>query len=293
MKHAKLNEHDRIPNIEPVRMDQVQGQWKAGSDYTVVVPPGDFLTLRMGVDIDHPLFSKDLPNQLGKALELFGFKHYQPHKHWTHRPGVNFYFRIPKSSIKLLPYKGYSYPYIQIGDLVLTLNTSGGSGTGNGWYDYISEVATTAVNHPVANLKYIASHAVPGELPDNLKKPITDEYRCAVASRRVPAAIITLIEAKKQPIIKLADGYSFSNTTEGFAAGLIRNTRTTWRKPTAEEIASNPRVTSIGNTSESGRLKHFVVTLSGVAVRVKPSQVDWFKTATANHFDFWGNMVAA
>ena len=94
-----------------MRMDLAGDTFQVEADYQVKLPPGDHLIVIVGAHLGEPGYDFDHPNVAVKKSELFEFKHYHRTrgKFWTSKPGINFYFVLPKAQIELLSEKGYSY----------------------------------------------------------------------------------------------------------------------------------------------------------------------------------------
>ena len=234
--------------------------------YWVEIEPGDYLFVEMGFVVGKAGARFKHPNIAKTVRRVYGFKHYlrSGAKRWTHAPGVSHYFIIPKSAIKLLPEKGYSYIPAEINGIKIVFNVSGGGG--GDWTDYLRTQTQISVNHPKAALKKIAEVALPPgscpfEIPEIKPTEGTEDYdwKVMVARKMVRPKIIKLVKEGKTPTVYLRAGCDYMGETNG----------------KADEIHS---------------WKHDVLVLSmgGYRVNAKGSQIDWYRTACANGMDEWG-----
>lgn len=136
--------------------------------YYINSAEGDNLLIIASVIADKRNASFDHPNVLLHRPEVLEFKYYRHNggKYWVAKPGIAFYFLVPKDRIELVPEQGYSYVKVLIGGKKFTLSVSGGTSGNGGWCDYIGNVAHIGVGHPVRDLKTLADNSLsPETLP--------------------------------------------------------------------------------------------------------------------------------
>jgi len=240
-----------------MRMDLAGERFQVEEGYTVELPPGNHLTVIAGACLGEPASRFDHPNVAAKKSELFEFKHYRRSgsKFWTSRPGVNFYFVVPKAQIDLLPEKGYSYVPVLIRGRKCRLNVSGGGGSER-WTDYVRSVVHVGCGWPLKDLKLLAEIAAsPAECqPQGIAlniEPLDEREQQSFAD----AAAAVTMRAKLEPgsRVMLRDGYSYQDSQGPL------------------EILSRP-----------DRKRHFVCQGFPGDVRVPYAAIDWGKTAEAN-----------
>ncbi len=109
-----------------------------GERYEIEIEPGDFLMVKAGATADKATAHFKHPNVAVTARTIHEFKHYRRNgsKFWTARAGVDHYFVIPRTAIKMLPKKGYSFIPAEINGVRVSFNVSGG-GDGRVWTDYL------------------------------------------------------------------------------------------------------------------------------------------------------------
>lgn len=137
---------------------------RVADDYHIILPQTDLICLTIGFTKAKGLnWEFDSPNLIRRLERDFEFKHYtNSGKYWTKEAGVDYVFAVPVEQIQVGLEKTYSYPNIVINGYLLSLNTSGGSHANGCWEDYISEHASTAVNHPGTVLEDVSAVAVRG-----------------------------------------------------------------------------------------------------------------------------------
>jgi hypothetical protein len=145
-----------------------------------------YIVLVMGADQDHPGYEFSHPNLARSRDKVFEYKHSAPngHKWWTLKQGREHVFIVPRERVLLRLVEGYSYPEFQIGEYVIGLNTSGGTGPGrHAWTDYITDVVHTFTCLPVTLMKAVAEAAVRGTYLEPFKffDELRDEWRAAHA----------------------------------------------------------------------------------------------------------------
>jgi hypothetical protein len=198
-------------------------------------------------------------------------------KFWTAKAGMDFYFVIPRSAVKMLPEKGHSYIPAEINGVKVTFNVSGG--TANGWTDYLHARTTIAVNHKLADLKKIAEVAVRNSPFEPMGViPLEDETRwnqlAARASKGLIEKIVKLAEDGKSPVVKFLPGFE---EKEGKVVSVNRRAKKIML-PHGDECLKK------WSMDFTGAVKSLVLAVDGnyCRVRAKIGQIDWFETAKAN-----------
>jgi hypothetical protein len=242
-----------------MRMDLAGKKFQVEADYQVLLPPGNHLIVIAGAYLGQPAYDFDHPNVAARKSELFEFKHYRSSgsKFWTSRPGISFYFVLPKAQIELLPEKGYGYVPVLIRGRKCRLGVSGGGGSG--WIDYMGSIDSLGCGWSRKGLKLLADIAV--SPADCRAQGITLEIKAGKNDedwnrrRFALAAAAVTMRARLKPGTKvmLQSGYSYKGD-EG-----------------PLEVISRP-----------SRKRHFVCQGFPGDVRVQSSAIDWLKTAEAN-----------
>ena len=94
-----------------MRMDLAGEKFQVEADYQVMLPPGNHLIVIAGTHLGTTGLQLR-PPQCRREEERTVRVQALPQgggKFWTSRPGIDFYFVLPKAQIELLPEKGYSY----------------------------------------------------------------------------------------------------------------------------------------------------------------------------------------
>jgi len=144
--------------------------------YHIEAEAGDNLLIVASVIADKKNASFDHPNILLKRPEVLEFKYYRHNggKYWVAKPGIAFYFLVPKDRIEIVPEKLYSYVKVLIGGKKYTLNVSGHGSAGE-WTDFFGNVVHISVGHPVHDLKTLADNSLsPEALPLDFNFPERD-----------------------------------------------------------------------------------------------------------------------
>lgn len=245
--------------------------------YRVEIEPGDYLVVSVGFGANKAAAKFSHPNIAATEKVIHEFKHYRRGggKFWTSRAGVDHYLVIPKSAIKLLPEKGYSYVPAEINGVKVAFNVTGiGSG---GWTDIIHINTSISVNHKFGDFKKLCEAAVRGTTLEpivckGLEAGQEAEWDrlAAMAAPSVKDKIYELIEAGKKPIVCLASGYQYDDKNEGEAIEIDRKYRMT------------KQADGTGKWSEDGVVRYITILINGHRVRVKRNQIDWAATAKAN-----------
>lgn len=241
----------------------------------------DHLVIIAGEDARSPRAAFKHPNLAAKANTVHHFRAYWPdgRKKWYCKPGVNFYFVVPRNVVTLLPEKGHSYIKAEINGVKLVFNVSGGSSK-YGWSDWLLTTTDTSCNHKRASLKKLAEVAIPYKLAvEPLKEEEQRHFDRLMAEASVPAKVIEAFKAGEKPMITLVDGCSFSskqNTAPLEDITYVRMAK--WHTASEQEKAGNPNVTKCGKFEDTAKIKSLLCMDDGRRMRVKPSYVDWLKT---------------
>lgn len=252
-----------------------------GEQYQVEIDPGDYLVIRAGASAGKPSARFSHPNVAASGRSIHEFKHYRQNggKFWTARAGVDFYFVVPRSAIKMLPEKGHSYVPAEINGVKVKFNVSGG--TANGWTDWLHTRTEISVGHSIRDLKKIAEVSVRNSpFEPIMVKPLDegDEARWNRMAARLSSELIEKIakmaEEGKNPVVKLLPGYT---EKEGKVVEVDRRAKKIML-PHGDECLKRWRL------EYTGAVKSLIVTAEGCwgRVRVKVGQVDWAATAEAN-----------
>jgi len=261
---------------EPKLMSEVDGVLVVDDDpkdlYRVEVEPGEWLVVEMGFMVEKAAARFRHPNIAATGRRVYSFKHYRcgGSKFWTERAGVSHWLVVPRSAVKMLPEKGYSYVPVEVNGVRMELNVSGGSGfDGPGaWTDWVRTRTSVSVNHKLADLKKVCEVAVRGTPMEPLEpepmEPGREETwaRLAAARGGVKEQVVALVEAGKRPVVCLAPGYDCYGETKGEATAVSRGFR--------------PK------KDGTFRAKGLVLETGAGKFRAGFRQIDWAATAKAN-----------
>lgn len=250
--------------------------------YNIEIEPGNYLVISIGFTVGKPGARYTHPNIALTHKTVHDFKYYRKtgSKFWTSRAGINHILIVPRSQVKLLPEKGYSYIHAEINGAKVMFNVSGGGG--GGWTDYLNTFVTICVNHKLADLKKIAEVCVRNSPFEPLKaKPLTpeDEERwnslSAKATPNIKEKIAKMIEEGKKPVIHFLGRLSYEGNTHGIATGVGRRYKKI-PQPPMEGYHSAYKL------EPTGALREIILDMGWNGVRAKISQIDWYKTAKEN-----------
>jgi len=240
--------------------------------YQVNIQEGENQIVVIGFNAKKPASKFQHPNISATVKRVHEFKHYRRNsKFWTSQAGVDHYLVIPRNKITLLPEKGYSYVKAEINGVQVTFNVSGG--TMNGWTDMLGVKSHISVNHKLSDLKKLTEVAIPQILTD-IKQPDEDELKrwneiVAKGNPNIKEAIAKLIEAEKNPCIKLVAGLTIKS---GYGTSVRR------RRGKKKMLSENS-----WTYNEDGALKKVIGIFNGTRYNIKLSQIDWEETAKANN----------
>jgi hypothetical protein len=274
---VKMTESKLLSDCGPVLV--VDGT--PGEQYQVEIEPGDYLVIRAGATAGKASARFSHPNVAASGKVIHEFKHYRSggSKFWSARAGVDHYFVVPRTAVKLLPVKGYSYIPAEINGIKVRFNVSGG--TANGWTDWLRTSVVISVNHKVSDLKKIAEVSVRNsQFEPIVHKPLDagDEIRWNRLASRLSKDLIEkiakLAEEKKAPIVKFLPGFAGN---EGRVVEVTRRAK----KVNIETEAGFVKSWRIEYT---GAVKGLILVIDGTwgRVRAKVGQIDWAATAVAN-----------
>ena len=253
-----------------------------GNQYQVAIEPGDYLVVCAGATVGKASANFKHPNVAASGKVVHEFKHYHKsgRKSWSARAGMDFIFVIPRSAIKMLPEKGYSYVPAEINGVKVRFNVGGG--TANGWTDWLRTTTKIGVNHKVSDLKKLADVAVRNSPMEPMVMTPLDADRetewnrlAARASKNLVEKIAKLAEEGKRPMVKLMPGF---NEKEGLSVSVIRRRKRVNLPPSPEGWKRWK------NVFNAGAVKSIIICLPGTScnIRVKVGQIDWAATAAAN-----------
>lgn len=255
----------------PVELDNKEKIIEVNPSYFIKVCAGENIVLIAGVDAKSKQADFTHPNLSGSEKTIHEFKHYRKNgsKFWTSKAGVDFYFVIPKSEIKIYPQEGYSYVYAVVNGVQVVLNVSGGGS--NNWTDYVDSFCRISVGHGIKTLKKLAEVAVPEKL--NLKT--LDEYETKrwESNKAKNQELIEKIVALPSPTIKILDKFVFYRAKQGVLSGVSR------RLKKVETVVDGKKSVS---RDWVGAVKRLNVRSEGNLFTVKVGQVDWIETAKLN-----------
>ena len=153
---------------EPVTLSEVaiEGSKRVlnlADDYSIEFPDAPALAICFG-QTETKRFDFNHANVAATKDTTFEFKHYEAGggKHWTRKPGRQFWFVVPSSKIRILPEKGYSYVRAEINGVAIRFNVSGGT-WGPGWRDWVNDRPHVLVGHTLRDMKKIADVALPNQ----------------------------------------------------------------------------------------------------------------------------------
>lgn len=249
---------------------------KEGDRYQVDIEPGEYMVITAGSFAGTAMARFTHPNIAASAKRVLEFKHYRANgsKFWTARAGVDHIFIIPRTAIKMLPQKGYSYIPVEINGVKTIFNVSGG--TMGGWTDLLHTHVSISCGHKLKDLKKLAEVAVRNSPLEPLSVKEMEpaekaqwERLYARASGTVIEKVAKLIEEGKKPTIKMLAGY---DTQEGIGLSVVRRAKKT--------ITGD----NCWTYEYTGALKYILMDAKEYfnGCRVKLNQVDWAKTAEAN-----------
>jgi len=243
--------------------------------YEVEIEPGEYLVVCVGFTAGKPGAKFTHPNIAATEKEVHEYKHYRSSgsKFWTARAGVNHYLVIPRTAVTLMPEKGMSYIKAEINGVKVTFNVSGGGG-GGVWTDYLRMHTSTLVNHPLRDLKKMCEVAIRGTTlepikvkPMELSEEVWWNQLMAKASPRIKEKVAKMVEAGKNPVVRLMSGYTFD---KGEAIEVSRRSRKHRTSETSYTLEYDGSPKSITVVAGFGRY------------RVKMTQIDWYATAKEN-----------
>lgn len=248
-----------------------------GEQYQIEIEQGEYLVIEAGSVVGHAGARFEHPNVAATSKRVFEFKHYRHggSKFWTAKAGVSHYFVVPRSEVKILPHKGYSYIKAEINGAKVTFNVGGG--TINGWTDWLRTHVSVFVNMRVKDLKAIAAVSVRGTELEPVVVEQMEPYQeerwnsmAAKANKKIRNQIFKMVEDGKKPIVKLNRGYTISECVG------LKLDRQYKRVPMDE-----PGHFSL---EPIGAVKSITATAEGYwgNLRTKLSQIDWMATAIAN-----------
>ena len=254
----------------------------AGNQYQVAIEPGKYLVVRAGATIGKASAHFKHSNVAATGKVIHEFKHYHKDggKSWSARAGVDYIFVIPRSAIKMLPEKGYSYVPAEINGVKVRFNVSGG--TANGWTDWLRTSVSISVNHKVKDLKKLADVAVRNtSFEPMVMKPLEPDRElqwnrmAARLTKNLVETVAKLAEEGKRQVIKLMPGF---NEKEGLSVAVSRRRKRVNLPPSPEGWKRWE------NKYNAGAVKSIVICVAGTSchIRVKVDQIDWVATAAAN-----------
>ena len=253
-----------------------------GNQYQVAIEPGEYLVVRAGATINKASAHFTHSNVAATGKVIHEFKHYHKNgsKSWSARAGVDYIFVIPRSAVKLLPEKGYSYVPAEINGVKVRFNVCGG--TANGWTDWLRTSTTISVNHKVKDLKKIAEVAVRNtSFEPMVVKPLEPDQEVqwnrmsARLAKGLVEKVAKMAEEGKHPVVKLMPEFE---EKEGVVVAVSRRRKRVNLPPSPEGYKRWE------NKYNAGAVKSIVISLSGNFhhIRVKVGQIDWAATAEAN-----------
>lgn len=237
-----------------ITMDKVGLKYDLEEGYSVELPEGKYLVVCAGVEYGSTASKFEHENILQVRKSVHNFRAYWPsgYKRWRSKPGIDFFFAIPKERITVIPEKGYSYVPIEIGGERFNLNVSGG-GNGVLWTDYVSQGSSIGIFTSKKKLKVVADNAIiPTDYSVGSVK-VMDEHE-QEHYNRLCAYYDTKNKLQVGDKIVMLAGYTFRGSKGPF--------------PITHRPKRKQRFICYHNEYSS--------------VRIKYSEVDWLETARVN-----------
>jgi hypothetical protein len=269
------------------------------NDYAVLAPNGDGpIFICGGVDARSKEAKLQFPNCIGQHEKIAEFKHSRKNgsKFWTSKPGVEIWFAIPRSEIKVIKTRGYSYVPVIINGVETFLNVSGSGGGGQPfhWIDWISPNGQTVRwGMGKRNIMAIAEVAVSG-VPLPFEREVMDareqkRFNEMVACDEYKPTFIKAYRAGTPLKVCLQEGISFA----GEEVPEMALDSITFGKGKYKKLPQTPEDKADGRQRlEWAETSFRIVSIIGKAnsryYRVKPKDVDWLKTEQANEFQLMG-----
>lgn len=247
-----------------------------GNEHQIVIEKGDYIVVVAGVDARTPSAKFVHPNVAVSCKKIHNFKHYLRGggKKWTAKPGIDFYFVIPKSQIKILPQEPSSYIKSEINGLKVSFNVSGG--TIDGWTDWLGSTAWIGVGLSKRDLKKLAEVAVIGSEMEPVIPAVLDagdekHWNRMMISGKVIEKIYSVCAKGERPKLVLGYGYDVNGVKEGFTEEAVR-----------------ARKRSSGGAycfEKTGKPKNLIVRFPTRLCLVKLNQIDFEETIKANGWE--------
>jgi len=134
----------------------------ADDNYTVEFSPHEHIVLRASAlwGTASSRFQHD--KMVACQTTVLEFKHEARNgrKHWTAKPGIEFWFVVPKAKLELVREKGYSYVPVKLNGVSFRLNVSGGTAKSKGWTDWVGEHADTCCGFKAKHLRALFAAAM-------------------------------------------------------------------------------------------------------------------------------------
>jgi hypothetical protein len=226
------------------------------NDYHINFPNKDYLILIAGANYPDKAVHFNHPNLAGRQNNVFETKAYWPNgrKKWFSHAGVDLYFVVPKSKIKLIPEKGYSYVPVEVNGLTLRLNVSGG--TFDGWTDSVSLQCSVGIDWKVGKLKKLAAAALPPSACKGIEIRFRENTQPELHTQLVNG-FVCREQLKEGDKVVLTGGSRFAGMEDSIFEIL---------RPVSKK-------------------KHYVVKVGNSYGRVLWSCIDWTRTAELNGFN--------
>ena len=256
--------------------------------YCLDIEPGEYLIITAGFDCNKPGAKFTHPNIAASRKTLHEYKHYRKNgsKFWTSHAGMDHVLIIPRSSITLLPIKGYSFIKAEINGVKVSFNVSGGGG--EGWTDYLYNAVHIACNHKLGDFKKLCEVAVRNSPYEPIEwKEETEEdqkrmeerwnYISANSNPVLKKQIAKLVDEGKKPVLYFRRGLQWSGKHE--AEG-IETVRRGIQVVLEKNEDGSPKKWTWDETQ--GKLRGFIVSDGHYKCHTKLSQIDLYKTALEN-----------
>jgi hypothetical protein len=243
-----------------MKMSEAGSVFHVEDKYTVELSPENYLILVFGVEIGTAGMHFSHPNCVASKPVVHEFKHYHKDggKSWTAKPGIDFYFVVPKTQIEMIQEKGHSYVPIEVNGLKCRLNVSGGTAPGGGWSDWVRRIAHTHCGATLKQLKTVAEVSL---------SPVACQEQGITLDLKPMDDNKWFLELIAPKMIELVKGNKVVANDKTTMAGTI--------------FTIECQTQGIGRARQS----YSAYSRFNNLFRIKFSQIDWGKTIEANHFN--------
>jgi hypothetical protein len=256
--------------------------------YCLAIEPGEYLIITVGFDHNKPGAKFTHPNIAASRKTINEYKHYRSNgsKFWTSHAGIDHVLVIPRSSVTLLPIKGYSYIKAEINGVKVSFNVSGGGG--DGWTDYLDNCVHISCNHKLGDFKKLCEVAVRNspyepiqwkDEPEDERKRTEErwEHISGNSNPNLKKQIGKMVDEGKKPVLCFRNGYSWSGMKKAEGVETVRHaTRVVLEK----NEDGSPKRWEYDYTT--GKLRGFILSDGHYKCHAKLSHIDFYETAKEN-----------